>query len=283
VDCVWKDAPNFNGLRFVKQVDRVANRLYVADGKDRVMALAVTPHGPRANNSGATLDVISFIGPDVDPFVGPQPHSNRTDMLALSPDRRWLLGTGKADGVVVRWAISPADGATGAAAARWLLDGMPVGLTIMPDSRHVAVLLASGDLWVYGFDAETGALDTRQAQRTLNVVDSGGRIINIGDIDNNGFEDYAVCPSTAGDAYPQVLTDVAIVLSDADGPLRVATERLVTCRGVTDIAAADFDGDLNVDLVISCWSPQFEFTLHQVYLRKGRGDGTFEQGADFVN
>jgi hypothetical protein len=270
-------------LRVVTQVDRAANRLYVADGKDRVMALAVTPHGLGANNSGATLDVISFTGPDVDPFVGPQPRSNRTDMLALSPDRRWLLGSGKVDGVVVRWEISPADGATGAVAARWLLDGVPVGITFMPDSRHVAVLLTSGDLCVYGFDAETGALDTRQAQRTLNVVDSGGRIISVGDVDNNGFEDYAIMPNTAGDAYSLVLTDVAVVLSDADGPLRLATERLVTCRGLTDIAAADFDGDSNVDLVISCWSLQFEFTLHQVYLRKGRGDGTLEQGADFVN
>lgn len=253
------------------------------------MALAVTPLELGGNNSGATLDVISFIGPVKNPFLdgGLQLFSGKIDTLALSPNRRWLLGAGTADGVIAEWAISPANGSTGAMVTRWPVAREPVALQFTPDGRHLAVLLASGDLYVFGFDAETGSLDISGFptpwQRAISVGNSGSRIISIGDVDNNGFEDYAVTPSTAGDVYPQLLTDVAIVLSDSDGPLRAATERLVTCHGVTDIAAADFDGDSNVDLAISCWSPRFELTAHEVYLRKGRGDGTFQQGADFVN
>lgn len=291
---MWNDAPPLSGLRFGMQVDRIANRLYVADGSDRVMALAVTPPGLGANNTGATVDVISFIGPvkDNNPYTGgfPSFFSGNIDVLALSPDRRWLLGAGTSDGVVAKWA-TPADGGTGAMLVRYVVPPAPVGLTFTSSGRHVVMLMASGDLYVYGFDTETGGLNTggfpTSWEREISVGDSGGRIISIGDVDNNGFEDYAVIkPSTAGHAYTQVLTDVAIVLSDADGPLRLTTEGLVTCRGVTDIAAADFDDDSNVDLVISCWSEGvegFEFAAHEVYLRKGRGDGTFQQGANFVN
>ena len=78
-----------------------------------------------------------------------------------------------------------------------------------------------------------------------------------------------------------MLANVTVVLGDADGPLQAVSEGLVTCRGVTDIASADFDGDSNLNLIISCYSSSYGTS--KVYLRKGRGDGTFQQGVDFVN
>lgn len=79
-------------------------------------------------------------------------------------------------------------------------------------------------LCVYDFHTATGKPYTAQPLHSIGTGGGASRIINLGDVNNDGSQDYAVLPSTAED----VVTNVTIVLGDADGPLQVMTGGVVS-------------------------------------------------------
>jgi hypothetical protein len=196
----WVDRP-----ACITQVDRTANRLYIADDVGKVTAYAVLPNA-----------VLTPINTQCQ-FPGCFFSGTKTRLrLALSPDRRWLLGAFDNRAAIDAWSTVTASGFL-SSAVEWQVGGRPADVAVMPDSRHVAVLLGStGDLCVYDFNTATGKPDTPQPLRCIGTGGSAARIINLGDVNNDGSEDYAVLPSTA----ESVMTDVTVVLGDADGPLQ---------------------------------------------------------------
>ena len=176
----------------ITQVDRTANRLYVADDVGRVTAYDVTFFTTLTQLNSQCQYPICALGPGF----------KKRLRLALSPDRRWLLGAFDNRAAIDAWPIFATSGGLGSA-VEWQVGGAPADVAVMPNSQHVAVLLGStGDLCVYDFNTATGKPYTPQPLRCIGTGGGASRIINLGDVNNDGSQDYAVLPSTAEMCWP---------------------------------------------------------------------------------
>jgi hypothetical protein len=121
---------------------------------------------------------------------------------------------------------------------------------------------ASLDLFVQTGDP-TGTLSFQQTDLAVTEVPYA---VVAADFDGDGKTDVAV--GSGGDLDSAADPEVVILKPSGAGSLeRVAT--LVSGYGVTDLAAADFDEDGDIDLAASC------FEDHCVCLWLNNGNGTF--------
>ncbi len=98
----------------------------------------------------------------------------------------------------------------------------------------------------------------------------------VADFNGDGIPDVATCngysPGTAN-----------ILIGNGDGTFREALS-YDAGEGPEDIAAADFDGDGNLDIVVADHGNNFDDPLYGgtvVSLQYGNGDGTFRDGTEF--
>jgi hypothetical protein len=110
-------------------------------------------------------------------------------------------------------------------------------------------------------------------------IDSKAARVAIADFNNDGKEDVAVrndgdCDFETG---PCGLTTVTIFLGNGAGDFALASRFSAGGRGATDIMAADFNSDGNIDLAYVGDTEQKFFALLQV--RFGDGDGNFSNPA----
>lgn len=113
---------------------------------------------------------------------------------------------------------------------------------------------------------------------TLDIETQAGRVA-VADFNNDGKEDVAV--RNRGGCNPEVQvcgsTTVTIFLGNGAGDFAVASSFSAGEAGSTDISAADFNGDGNIDLAMLADSDGKFFPLLQ--LRFGDGAGNFSSPA----
>lgn len=117
---------------------------------------------------------------------------------------------------------------------------------------------------------DSGALAFQQTNMAVTEVPYA---IVAADFDGDGRPDLAV--GSGGDLDTAADPEVVVLKSSMTGTLEPMTT-LVSGLGVTDLAAADFDEDGDLDLAASC------FEDHCVYIWLNNGNGTFGEPESYL-
>ena len=158
----------------------------------------------------------------------------------------------------------------------------PASVFVPPTGSSLSVGDTNGDghpdiLFLVGFDLWVLLGDGHGAFPTLiqsNAIAASPRPLVIADLNGDRLVDVAISNQNGG---------VTVAMGNGDGSFRPgATYPITGGFFANGLAAADFNGDGNVDLAATNTGPPDLFLGNTVSVLLGNGDGTFGQPSDMV-